>query len=45
MSIIILSCPQVLEDYVNKLGDAGIFTILDCHQDLLSPKFCGKPVK
>jgi hypothetical protein len=36
---------DVLEDYVNKLGDAGISTILDCHQDLLSPKFCGKPVK
>jgi endoglycosylceramidase len=35
---------DVLEDYVNKLGDAGISTILDCHQDLLSPKFCGEGV-
>ena len=38
-----LLCPQqVLEDYVERLGQAGIYSILDCHQDLLSPKFCGK---
>ena len=24
------------------LGEAGIYTILDCHQDVWSPKFCGK---
>ena len=36
---------QVLEDYVNRLGEAGIYSILDCHQDLLSPKFCGETVR
>ena len=33
---------QVIEDIVNNLGKLGIYTILDCHQDLWSPKFCGK---
>lgn len=33
---------QVLADTVAMLGKAGIYTILDCHQDLLSPKFCGE---
>ena len=27
---------------MNDLGSLGIYTILDCHQDLLSPKFCGE---
>jgi endoglycosylceramidase len=35
---------DVLDDYVNALGEAGIYSILDCHQDLLSPKFCGEGV-
>lgn len=35
---------DVLAEYVNTLGKAGIYTILDCHQDLLSPKFCGEGV-
>jgi endoglycosylceramidase len=35
---------DVVEDYVNELGKAGIYSILDCHQDLLSPKFCGEGV-
>ena len=34
-------CLQVIEGIVNKLGSRGIYTILDCHQDLMSPKFCG----
>jgi endoglycosylceramidase len=33
---------NVLEKIVNDLGALGIYTILDCHQDLLSPKFCGE---
>lgn len=33
---------KVLSDIVNRLGEAGIYTILDCHQDLWSPKFCGE---
>ncbi|XP_065910588.1 endoglycoceramidase-like isoform X2 [Dysidea avara] len=33
---------QVIEDIVNNLGKLGIYTILDCHQDLWSPKFCGE---
>ena len=32
----------MIADYVEKLGEAGIYSILDCHQDLLSPKFCGQ---
>lgn len=32
---------DVLSDFVDVLGKAGIYTILDCHQDVLSPKFCG----
>lgn len=35
---------DVLSDFVNKLGSAGIYTILDCHQDIFSPKFCGEGV-
>ena len=35
---------QVLEGIVNLLGKRGIYTLLDCHQDLLSPKFCGEGV-
>lgn len=26
------------------LGKADIYTILDCHQDVWSPKFCGKHI-
>ena len=26
---------------MNKLGESGIYSVLDCHQDLMSPKFCG----
>lgn len=33
---------QVLADIVDMLGRAGVYTILDCHQDLWSPKFCGE---
>lgn len=33
---------QVLSDIVDMLGSAGIYTILDCHQDVWSPKFCGE---
>ena len=36
---------QVLADTVEMLGRAGIYTILDCHQDLWSPKFCGEQRK
>jgi len=32
----------VLSNIVEKLAARGIYTILDCHQDLLSPKFCGE---
>ena len=32
---------QVLADFIETLGKNGIYTILDCHQDLWSPKFCG----
>ena len=35
-------CGQVLADIVEMLGTAGIYSILDCHQDLWSPKFCGE---
>lgn len=27
------------------LGHAGIYTILDCHQDVWSPKFCGNSLR
>ncbi|XP_003382563.1 PREDICTED: endoglycoceramidase-like [Amphimedon queenslandica] len=33
---------DVIEDFVNKLGKKGIYSILDCHQDLWSRKFCGE---
>ncbi|XP_064387797.1 endoglycoceramidase-like [Halichondria panicea] len=33
---------DVLADFVDVLGKAGIYTILDCHQDVWSPKFCGE---
>jgi endoglycosylceramidase len=33
---------DVIEGIVNKLGRRGIYTLLDCHQDLMSPKFCGE---
>ena len=32
---------DTLYKIVEQLGKAGIYTILDCHQDLWSPKFCG----
>lgn len=32
---------DTLYGIVEKLGQSGIYTILDCHQDLWSPKFCG----
>ena len=32
---------DTLYKIVVELGKAGIYTILDCHQDLWSPKFCG----
>ncbi len=31
-----------LKSIVDALGEAGIYTILDCHQDVFSPKFCGE---
>ncbi|XP_062516770.1 endoglycoceramidase-like [Corticium candelabrum] len=33
---------DVIEGIVNKLGESGIYSVLDCHQDLMSPKFCGE---
>jgi endoglycosylceramidase len=30
--------------FVNKLGENGIYTMLDFHQDLISEKFCGDGV-
>ena len=33
---------EVIVDMVARLGERGIYTILDCHQDLFSPKFCGE---
>eukprot|EP01094_Clydonella_sp_ATCC50884_P014736 TRINITY_DN2523_c2_g1_i1.p1 TRINITY_DN2523_c2_g1~~TRINITY_DN2523_c2_g1_i1.p1 ORF type:complete len:564 (-),score=118.85 TRINITY_DN2523_c2_g1_i1:864-2555(-) len=33
---------EVLEDLVNSLGHAGIFSLLDVHQDLFSRFFCGE---
>ncbi|KAL5482104.1 hypothetical protein EMCRGX_G022389 [Ephydatia muelleri] len=33
---------EIIADMVTRLGERGIFTILDCHQDLFSPKFCGE---
>ncbi len=32
---------DTLYKIVDQLGRSGIYTILDCHQDLWSPKFCG----
>lgn len=32
---------QELELLVKSLESSGIYTILDSHQDLYSPKFCG----
>ena len=32
---------DALYKIVDQLGRSGIYTILDCHQDLWSPKFCG----
>ena len=32
---------DALYKIVDQLGTSGIYTILDCHQDLWSPKFCG----
>jgi endoglycosylceramidase len=31
-----------MEKIINKLGDQGIYTIIDCHQDLLSRYYCGE---
>lgn len=33
-----------LESLVNKLGENGIYTILDSHQDIVSRQFCGEGV-
>jgi len=33
---------DVLETIINDLGSYGIYSILDCHQDLFSPYFCGE---
>ena len=38
----VLTISQIIADMVTRLGERGIYTILDCHQDLFSPKFCGK---
>lgn len=27
--------------FVNKLGENGIYTLIDFHQDIISEKFCG----
>lgn len=32
---------DTLYKIIDQLGKSGIYTILDCHQDLWSPKFCG----
>ena len=33
---------NIIENIVNHLAEYGIYTILDCHQDLLSKYFCGE---
>lgn len=35
---------KAVETLVNQLGSYGIYSLLDLHQDLLSPKFCGEGV-
>jgi endoglycosylceramidase len=33
---------NVMQQIVNNLAAKDMYTLLDCHQDLLSPKFCGE---
>eukprot|EP00761_Pharyngomonas_kirbyi_P010417 gb/GECH01010437.1/.p1 GENE.gb/GECH01010437.1/~~gb/GECH01010437.1/.p1 ORF type:complete len:543 (+),score=93.68 gb/GECH01010437.1/:1-1629(+) len=33
---------SVLNGLINRMGDAGIVTLLDAHQDLFSRRFCGE---
>jgi endoglycosylceramidase len=33
---------QELDNLVQRLAKSGIYTILDLHQDVMSPKFCGE---
>lgn len=33
---------KTLGQLVQRFGEKEIYTLLDCHQDLLSPKFCGE---
>lgn len=33
-----------VEELINKLGESGIYTLIDSHQDLLSRQFCGEGV-
>ncbi|XP_062516798.1 endoglycoceramidase-like isoform X2 [Corticium candelabrum] len=33
---------DIIESLVNKLGSNGIYSLLDCHQDVMSRKFCGE---
>jgi endoglycosylceramidase len=33
-----------LEEIVNALGQKDIVTLLDCHQDVLAPQYCGEGV-
>lgn len=35
---------QKMKDLVNELGDSGIYTLIDMHQDLLSEYYCGEGV-
>lgn len=35
---------DVVEDLVNKLGEEGIYTLLDMHQDVLSAFMCGEGI-
>lgn len=33
-----------VEEMINKLGDAGIYTLIDAHQDVFARSICGEGV-
>lgn len=35
---------QQMNNLINQLGNAGIYTLVDAHQDVFSPKICGEGV-